>query len=74
MGAPDRPRVHTYSVIMMMMMMMMIIVMMMMMVVAAWVKIMQQALHSSISVGRAKIWALAIFFGASGLQWEYYMF
>ena len=27
---------------------------------------MQQAMHSSISVGRAKIWALAIFFGASG--------
>ena len=43
-----------------------IMMMMMMIMMVAEVKIMQQALHSSISVGRAKIWALAIFFGASG--------
>ena len=52
----------------------MIMMVMVVMMMVARVKIMQQALHSSISVGRAKIWALAIFFGASGLQWEYYMF
>ena len=43
-----------------------IMMMMMMKMMVAEVKIMQQALHSSISVGRAKIWALAIFFGAPG--------
>ena len=47
-------------------MMMTTMIMMMMMLVMAGVKIMQQALHSSISVGKTKIWALAIFFGASG--------
>ena len=58
------------KIMMMMMMIMMVrsrlMIMIMMVMMVAGVKIMQQAMHSSISVGRAKIWALAIFFGASG--------